>query len=203
MAGRDRSGGSFDSDVPLNPSSTKMVQKQLDQLTESKANKEWAKEKFAALEVVDKTNKEWADGKFTAQKEDDNETRQIAVSAIKKAGVCHQEDTLKELRESVASWNKWFRGAIIALFGFLLTAGVPLIYQFASLGDAVADTNAKADKLEVSIQKIETSQQEISRKVERATMEQVVHQEEMKTVVQDAIKDALEPPARRGRGRSN
>lgn len=127
------------------------------------------------------------------------ETRKIAFSAKKRADMpheCIQQVAIEKTAATVEGWAKWWRGILISIIGFLVVIGGSWLYQYFTLTSEVSGTKETIDELKITVKKIETSQEELTRvfSMSEANQERQreAHIKSIRSVMKEVLKEVQE-----------
>jgi hypothetical protein len=71
---------------------------------------------------------------------------------------CRREGEIHEMKKDIRSWEIWFRRAVFGFIGFLLVVGSGWLWQFFTLRNSVAKTEASWQQVSASVSEVRQSQ---------------------------------------------
>lgn len=118
-------------------------------------------------ELNNRASKEWVEARLSDLERRSDDTKKLAIKAREKASEheCAQEATIDELRASVNGWSVWFRRGAISFVGFLLFIASGWLYQFFTLRQSVADTQASIQVVENKVNELQSNQVAFEKKL--------------------------------------
>jgi len=167
-------------------------------------------------ELDTKANEKYVDVKIDSLQKGLDETKKIALSARKKAGehMCVKESSLDKItkdieiqsaniegiRKTLDGWKTIKIVVIIAIIGVIGAA----FKQYYSLTGTVEGTTEKVEEVQVSVKKLENSQESLRVAFEGVKVEEEKKNKKQLKAIEDTIKSAMKASASNTRvGRRN
>lgn len=123
-------------------------------------------------ELNNRASKEWVEARLSDLERREEETKRLAIKAKEKPHSCNQEDSIMDLKKSVDGWSIWFRRGALSFVGFLLFIASGWLYQFFTLRQSVADTQASVQVVEGKVNELQANQTAFEKKLEAVQADQ-------------------------------
>lgn len=150
----------------------------------------WIKERLDNLDMR-KADEQWVRTKFEALEKDEDETKRIALSARKKAGTPHEclrKDTIAEIKIFTKSFSRIKLATIISLI-ILVAAAVA---QYVSLQNAVDNTEQNVADVKISMDKLQTSHDKLKNTFEKSERDRVVQNDKQIVEIKEAVREVIQ-----------
>ena len=154
------------------------------------------------MDVERRASREWVEAKLEALKGNEDDTRQIAITAREKASlphVCGNSDRMADIEDRLSRWDSWWRGIMAAVISAVVIVGGAVAaawYRTETLQVSVTSVSADVTELKSSIVSIQRSQEQITKVIEESERssreEEARRAEELQKALRDAVRDGIQ-----------
>ncbi len=146
-----------------------------------------------------KADQSWAQAKFEAVEKSVDETKRIVLRTKKKVNaphICEQKESIDRVMNMVDGWSRWWRGTLISALGFVIVVGGSWLYQYFTLSADVVNTRVSVEELSISVQNIETSQEELKQAFDFSQDREIIKDKTRLSEVRSILKSVIQQELR-------